>query len=87
MADNELTSVRAATPERGFKIPPPKDPKAKAEWEAAVAKRKASGAGMFVGDSAASICDAVKAMCDSVEKIGARFEAYCDAQEKRSTRK
>jgi len=38
--------------EKGFKIPPPKDPKERAEWEAGVARRKAEGKGTFVGDSA-----------------------------------
>ncbi len=34
----------------GVKIPPPKDPKERAEWEAAVKKREAEGRGKYVGD-------------------------------------
>lgn len=34
----------------GIKIPMPKDPKERAEYEAAIAARKARGGGRFVGD-------------------------------------
>jgi hypothetical protein len=36
--------------EKGFKIPMPKDPKERAEYEAAIAARKARSGGKFVGD-------------------------------------
>lgn len=47
---DELVTVRKATASTGFKIPPPKDPKERAQWEAGVARRKAEGRGTFVGD-------------------------------------
>lgn len=49
--DDGLTVVRKGTPERGVKIPPPKDPKERAAWEAGVKKREAEGRGRFVGDA------------------------------------
>lgn len=36
--------------EKGVKIPMPSDPKERAEYEAAIARRKARGGGKFVGD-------------------------------------
>lgn len=35
----------------GIKIPPPKDPKLRAEWEAGVKRREAEGKGKYVGDA------------------------------------
>ena len=50
--DDELTTVRTAGPaEKGIKIPMPKDPKERVEYEAAIARRKAAGGGKFVGDA------------------------------------
>jgi len=39
-----------ARPDAGVKIPPPKDPKERAEWEAAVKRREQEGRGKYVGD-------------------------------------
>lgn len=36
--------------EKGFKIPMPSDPKERAEYESAIARRKAAGGGKYVGD-------------------------------------
>lgn len=49
--NDELTTVMRGTPERGVPIPAPKDPAERAAWEKAVAARRASGAGKFVGDA------------------------------------
>ena len=51
----ELTSIRLGPKERGVKIPPPKGPKERAAWEAAVRKREAEGRGKYVGDDSGSI--------------------------------
>lgn len=42
--------MRGEDEERGTKIPPPKDPKERAAWEALVKKREAEGRGKYVGD-------------------------------------
>lgn len=41
--------------EKGFKIPMPTDPKERAEYEAAIARRRAAGGGKYVGDSLSSV--------------------------------
>jgi hypothetical protein len=43
-------SKPARDEEKGVKIPMPTDPKERAEYEAAIARRKARGGGKFVGD-------------------------------------
>lgn len=50
MADSDLPTIRRGTPERGVKIPPPSDPRERADWEAAVERRQAEGKGKYVGD-------------------------------------
>lgn len=49
-ADAFCTKMESKSDAGGFKIPMPKDPKERAEYEAAIAARKARGGGKFVGD-------------------------------------
>ena len=41
---------RAGSSGGGVKIPMPKDPKERADYEGAIARRKAAGGGKYVGD-------------------------------------
>jgi len=75
---DELTTVRAAGPaERGIKIPMPKDPKERAEYEAGIARRKAAGGGRFVGDAVSAKVDANSPLYDaglvSFREAGSKF--------------